>query len=63
MSVIIVGVGAEDFSAMEYLDGDGQRLRDDRGRPAARDIVQFVGGWRAGGQIRRGERVVRKLFQ
>ncbi|KAF0289679.1 Nicotinic receptor-associated protein 1 [Amphibalanus amphitrite] len=42
MSVIIVGVGSEDFSAMEYLDSDNQKLRDDRGRIAARDIVQFV---------------------
>ena len=46
MSVIIVGVGSEDFSAMEYLDSDNQKLRDDRGRTAARDIVQFVGRWR-----------------
>ena len=45
LSVIIVGVGGEDFSAMEYLDGDGGRLRDAAGRSAARDIVQFVGQW------------------
>jgi len=42
MSVIIVGVGAESFAEMEYLDADNQRLRDGRGRTAARDIVQFV---------------------
>ncbi len=41
MSVIIVGVGNEDFRAMEALDGDGGLLRA-RGRVAARDIVQFV---------------------
>ena len=27
---------------MEALDGDGQALRDDRGNPCLRDIVQFV---------------------
>ena len=42
MSVIIVGVGNEDFSAMEQLDGDEQRLSSG-GRYASRDIVQFVG--------------------
>ena len=41
-SVIIVGVGNADFSAMEELDGDGGRLRNGRGVAAARDIVQFV---------------------
>ena len=41
MSVIIVGVGQEDFSAMEELDSDKGLLRA-QGRVAARDIVQFV---------------------
>ena len=41
-SIIIVGVGNADFSAMEELDGDGGRLRDGHGRPCERDIVQFV---------------------
>ncbi|XP_071534186.1 copine-8-like isoform X2 [Panulirus ornatus] len=41
MSVIIVGVGTEDFSAMEQLDGDENRLSFG-GRYAERDIVQFV---------------------
>lgn len=41
-SVIIVGVGNADFAAMEELDGDGGVLRDNRGRPVARDLVQFV---------------------
>lgn len=41
-SIIIVGVGNADFSAMEELDGDDGRLRNARGVPAARDIVQFV---------------------
>merc|ERR1719277_1560349 len=35
LSIIIVGVGNEDFSSMEVLDGD-------RGKLASRDIVQFV---------------------
>lgn len=42
MSVIIVGVGSVDFSAMEELDGDEKRLSFG-GRYASRDIVQFVG--------------------
>ncbi|KAK4304696.1 hypothetical protein Pmani_023368 [Petrolisthes manimaculis] len=41
MSVIIVGVGNEDFSAMEQLDGDEKRLSHN-GVYAERDIVQFV---------------------
>ncbi|EUB62022.1 Copine-9 [Echinococcus granulosus] len=41
VSIIIVGIGAADFSAMEELDGDEIRLTS-RGRRADRDIVQFV---------------------
>nr|XP_037864384.1 copine-2 isoform X2 [Chlorocebus sabaeus] len=42
MSIIIVGVGNADFSAMEFLDGDSRMLRSHTGEEAARDIVQFV---------------------
>lgn len=42
MSIIIVGVGGADFSAMEFLDGDGGGLRSPSGEVAIRDIVQFV---------------------
>lgn len=42
VSIIIVGVGNADFGKMDVLDGDDERVRDSRGRPAARDIVQFV---------------------
>ena len=42
MSVIIVGVGDEDFEEMELLDGDGQGLVTEEGKRAERDIVQFV---------------------
>lgn len=42
MSIIIVGVGGADFSAMEFLDGDGGPLRSPSGEAAVRDIVQFV---------------------
>jgi hypothetical protein len=38
-SIIIIGVGSADFSSMDELDGDGQRLKDDQGRSCARDIV------------------------
>ena len=41
-SIIIVGVGDADFTSMEELDGDGGTLRDSRGQPCPRDIVQFV---------------------
>ncbi|XP_062917756.1 copine-3-like isoform X2 [Mobula hypostoma] len=42
MSIIIIGVGGADFSAMEFLDGDDGVLRSPTGEPAIRDIVQFV---------------------
>ncbi|XP_076818509.1 copine-3-like isoform X2 [Clavelina lepadiformis] len=42
MSIIIVGVGNADFSAMEMLDGDDGVLRAPTGQPVIRDIVQFV---------------------
>uniref|UniRef100_A0AAQ5Z485 C2 domain-containing protein n=1 Tax=Amphiprion ocellaris TaxID=80972 RepID=A0AAQ5Z485_AMPOC len=42
MSIIIVGVGGADFSAMEFLDSDDKLLRSPFGDVAARDIVQFV---------------------
>ena len=38
-SIIIVGVGNEDFDKMEELDSDEKILRDDKGRAAKRDIV------------------------
>ena len=53
MSVIIVGVGNENFSEMDILDGD-KSILEYRGQKAQRDIVQFVemrkflteqGGW------------------
>ncbi|XP_062569286.1 copine-3-like [Saccostrea cucullata] len=42
MSLIIVGVGDADFSDMNFLDGDDGVLKGANGRPALRDIVQFV---------------------
>ncbi|XP_048765643.2 copine-3-like [Ostrea edulis] len=42
MSLIIVGVGEADFSDMNFLDGDDGVLKGANGRPALRDIVQFV---------------------
>ena len=41
-SIIIVGIGTADFSAMEELDGEDGILRDDAGRRCEREIVQFV---------------------
>ena len=44
LSIIIVGVGEEDFSSMECLDSDGdQRLYSHKLKKyMERDIVQFV---------------------
>lgn len=42
LSLLIVGVGDEDFTSMEVLDGDEQRLKSSTGQLAARDLVQFV---------------------
>jgi hypothetical protein len=41
-SIIIIGVGDNDFDMMEELDSDEKMIRDDRKRVARRDIVQFV---------------------
>ena len=42
LSLLIVGVGRDDFHAMHVLDGDQHRIRAPDGRYAARDSVQFV---------------------
>uniref|UniRef100_A0A7S1TF43 C2 domain-containing protein n=1 Tax=Compsopogon caeruleus TaxID=31354 RepID=A0A7S1TF43_9RHOD len=41
LSIVIVGVGAANFEAMEFLDADDKPLSSD-GRAMKRDIVQFV---------------------
>lgn len=38
-SVIIIGLGDEDFEDMHELDGDKKRLTDDDGKEACRDMV------------------------
>ena len=42
LSVIIIGIGNEDFSKMEVLDGDDVPLKSRNGKIRTRDIVQFV---------------------
>merc|ERR1712154_38106 len=42
LSIIIVGVGDADFSAMDKLDADDEPLRSSQGQVMKRDIVQFV---------------------
>jgi hypothetical protein len=42
MSIIIVGVGNENFAAMDALDADKGSLCTSTGKTAERDIVQFV---------------------
>ncbi|EGR31748.1 hypothetical protein IMG5_102480 [Ichthyophthirius multifiliis] len=41
ISIIIIGIGSQDFEKMHILDGD-DGLIDYRGRKAERDLVQFV---------------------
>ena len=41
-SIIIIGIGKENFHMMVELDSDDALLRDSKGKPALRDIVQFV---------------------
>eukprot|EP00825_Cyclidium_porcatum_P016458 TRINITY_DN1947_c0_g4_i1.p1 TRINITY_DN1947_c0_g4~~TRINITY_DN1947_c0_g4_i1.p1 ORF type:complete len:321 (+),score=57.31 TRINITY_DN1947_c0_g4_i1:691-1653(+) len=41
LSIIIIGVGKENFTNMEILDGD-KGLQNQQGQKAKRDIVQFV---------------------
>ncbi len=41
-AIVIVGLGDAEFSDMEILDADDALLRDDFGKVAKRDIVQFV---------------------
>ena len=42
ISVIMIGVGNADFTAMQFLDSDKTLLRPPGGKTAARSIVQFV---------------------
>eukprot|EP00593_Proboscia_inermis_P011614 CAMPEP_0171320068 /NCGR_PEP_ID=MMETSP0816-20121228/101589_1 /TAXON_ID=420281 /ORGANISM="Proboscia inermis, Strain CCAP1064/1" /LENGTH=107 /DNA_ID=CAMNT_0011816503 /DNA_START=95 /DNA_END=418 /DNA_ORIENTATION=- len=42
LSIVIIGVGDADFTAMEQIDGDKNELCNSAGEPAQRDIVQFV---------------------
>ena len=42
LSIIIVGIGNEDFSKMDVLDGDDTPLTSSTGKQRMRDLVQFV---------------------
>ena len=42
LSVIIIGIGNDDFSKMEQLDGDEIPLISRKGIKRQRDLVQFV---------------------
>jgi hypothetical protein len=42
LSIVIVGIGNEDFSFMEQLDGDENPLTNSQGVQRKRDIVQFI---------------------
>jgi hypothetical protein len=61
-SVIIIGVGNANFTAMRELDGDGPGgLKDQKGRQAARDIVQFVEFTKACQQGDLAEQVLKEI--
>lgn len=42
ISVIIVGIGKNDFALMKELDDDDCQLVDSKGQKTERDLVQFV---------------------
>ena len=42
ISIVIIGVGNNEFELMEELDADKKALTSTSGKTAARDIVQFV---------------------
>ncbi|GFR41227.1 hypothetical protein Agub_g1900 [Astrephomene gubernaculifera] len=42
LSILIVGIGNDNFTKMKTLDSDQKRLTSSTGRVAVRDIVQFV---------------------
>eukprot|EP00003_Mantamonas_plastica_P007378 TRINITY_DN1618_c3_g1_i1.p1 TRINITY_DN1618_c3_g1~~TRINITY_DN1618_c3_g1_i1.p1 ORF type:complete len:675 (+),score=235.02 TRINITY_DN1618_c3_g1_i1:227-2026(+) len=42
LSIVIVGIGAGDFTVMEQLDADDEALRSSTGLVGERDIVNFV---------------------
>lgn len=39
LSVIVVGIGDNDFTSLKFLDSDDKKLRDGKGRDCQRDIV------------------------
>ena len=42
LSIVIIGIGNNDFTSMEILDGDEKPLTNSFGEKRKRDIVQFV---------------------
>lgn len=42
LSIIIVGLGDDEFKDMRILDDDNNSMLDSKGRKQLRDIVQFV---------------------
>ena len=42
LSIIIVGIGNDDFDIMDILDGDKNPLKNSWGEFGKRDITQFV---------------------
>lgn len=63
ISIIIVGIGNEDFELMVELDADEAVLRNHNGQAAQRDIVQFVkfNDYRSAGIHALAEEVLREV--
>jgi len=62
MSIIVIGVGNEDFEEMDRLDADKGKLEDESGNKASRDIVQFVPFKKCSGAVDVGTKVLVTLF-
>lgn len=63
ISLIIIGVGKEEFTQMKFLDTDETILRNSKGQVAVRDIVQFVKfmDYNKGDITRLAEEVLKKM--
>ena len=63
VSIIIIGVGKDGFAKMRFLDADEAILRNSKGEPAARDIVQFVKflDYNKGGIAQLAEEVLKEM--
>ena len=62
-SIVIVGVGMEDFIAMNRLDSDNKLLISSAGELAKRNIVQFISESSAFDAIKLAMETLKEIFQ